>query len=77
MSALDGMIEATGERQVAGWCLLRCEVCGDQVPVSIEVWCGPDDDGDECLFTDPNVIDLETHMLTHEVVIDADGGSHV
>lgn len=54
----DGVIEVGGF-------LVPCEVCGLPVPMTVNAFCGEDEDGDECIFTEIITLDLELHLLSH------------
>lgn len=57
----------TDERVTVGAGMVRCNVCGEPVPVTVEMWVGYDDDGDYSLFADPNIMDLELHQAVHDL----------
>lgn len=54
------------EPVTVGGLLWPCPVCDLPIPVTIEAARIRDEDGDDCVWIEQNMADLELHALTHE-----------
>jgi len=64
MSALPELLP-DGVPVHVGSAALRCLHCEQLVPVAVAAHIARDADGDWCVYTNPDVIDLEVHLIVH------------